>query len=144
MVRKSGLGKGLGALIPEPSSAGSSSNGALLIAISKIVPNPRQPRYQMRPEDLQELADSIREHGIIQPLIVTQDPGDEMYTLIAGERRLRAAKIAGLDLVPVILRQATDQQMLELALIENVQRADLPPVERILRHVARGNRPEGG
>ena len=129
MVRKSGLGKGLGALIPEPSSAGSSSNGALLIAISKIVPNPRQPRYQMRPEDLQELADSIREHGIIQPLIVTQDPGDEMYTLIAGERRLRAAKIAGLDLVPVILRQATDQQMLELALIENVQRADLTPLE---------------
>ena len=129
MVRKSGLGKGLGALIPEASTESASSNGALLIDVLKIIPNPRQPRYQMRPEDLQELADSIREHGIIQPLIVAQEPGEDNYILIAGERRLRAAKMAGLDLVPVILRQATDQQMLELALIENVQRADLTPLE---------------
>jgi ParB family transcriptional regulator, chromosome partitioning protein len=129
MVRKSGLGKGLGALIPEPSSQSMSGGGALLVDINKIIPNPRQPRYQMRPEDLQELADSIREHGIIQPLIATQDPGEEFYTLIAGERRLRAAKMANLDLVPVILRQVTDQQLLELALIENVQRSDLTPLE---------------
>jgi ParB family transcriptional regulator, chromosome partitioning protein len=129
MVRKSGLGKGLGALIPEPSNGSASGNGALLVDISKIIPNPRQPRYQMRPEDLQELSDSIREHGIIQPLIVAHEPGEENYTLIAGERRLRAAKMAGLDLVPVILRQVTDQQLLELALIENVQRSDLTPLE---------------
>jgi ParB family chromosome partitioning protein len=100
-----------------------------LVNVSNIVPNPRQPRYQMRPEDLQELADSIKEHGVLQPLIVTQEPGDEKYTLIAGERRLRASKLAGLELVPVIFRQVTDQQLLELALIENVQRADLTPLE---------------
>jgi len=129
MVRKTGLGKGLGALIPEPSTHNISGNGALLVDINQIVPNPRQPRYQMRPEDLQELADSIREHGIIQPLIVAQEPGEEKFTLIAGERRLRAAKMAGLDLVPVILRQVTDQQLLEIALIENVQRSDLTPLE---------------
>jgi len=103
--------------------------GTLLVSVTKIIPNPRQPRYQMRPEDLQDLADSIREHGIIQPLIATQEPGDETYTLIAGERRLRAAKMAGLELVPVILRQVTDQQLLEIALIENVQRSDLTPLE---------------
>lgn len=129
MVRKTGLGKGLGALIPEPSTHNTSGNGALLVDINQIVPNPRQPRYQMRPEDLQELADSIREHGIIQPLIVAQEPGEDKFTLIAGERRLRAAKMAGLDLVPVILRQVTDQQLLEIALIENVQRSDLTPLE---------------
>jgi len=129
MVRKSGLGKGLGALIPESSTENPSMGGTLLVSVTKIIPNPRQPRYQMRPEDLQDLADSIREHGIIQPLIATQEPGDETYTLIAGERRLRAAKMAGLELVPVILRQVTDQQLLEIALIENVQRSDLTPLE---------------
>ena len=128
MARKSGLGKGLDALMPE-SSGQNTASGALLVNISKIIPNPRQPRYQMRPEDLQELAESIREHGIIQPLLVTQEDGYDGYTLIAGERRLRAAKIAGLEAVPVIVRQVTDQQMLELALIENVQRADLTPLE---------------
>jgi ParB family chromosome partitioning protein len=80
-------------------------------------------------DDLKELSDSIREHGILQPLIVTYDAGMDLYTLIAGERRLRAAKLAGLDMVPVIVRSATDQERLELALIENVQRADLTPLE---------------
>ena len=128
MVRKSGLGKGLDALLPETTGE-ASPTGATLVNISQIIPNPRQPRYQMRPEDLQELAESIKEHGVLQPLIVTQEPGEEKYTLIAGERRLRASKLAGLELVPVIFRQVTDQQLLELALIENVQRADLTPLE---------------
>ncbi|MCE1253939.1 MAG: ParB/RepB/Spo0J family partition protein [Anaerolineae bacterium] len=129
MARKSGLGKGLDALMPEPAGEPVSSSGPMLIPISNIVPNPRQPRYLMKSEDLAELAASIREHGIIQPLIVTRDEGEEIYTLIAGERRLRAAKLAELELVPVIMRQVTDQQRLELALIENVQRADLTPLE---------------
>jgi ParB family transcriptional regulator, chromosome partitioning protein len=129
MARKSGLGKGLDALMPESATESGSSGGALFVPITKIIPNPRQPRYVMRAEDLAELADSIREHGIIQPLIVTQDTEEDNYILVAGERRLRAAKLANLELVPVIIRQVTDQQRLELALIENVQRADLTPLE---------------
>jgi len=83
----------------------------------------------MHDEGLEELAASIREHGILQPLIVTQDPQTRKYTLIAGERRLRAASLAGLDTVPVLVRFASDQQRLELALIENLQRSDLSPLE---------------
>lgn len=126
MARKGGLGKGLDALIP--SEIPSSEGGALLVPITAIHPNPRQPRQQMAEESLQELADSIREHGILQPLIVTQE-GNQRYVLIAGERRLRAAELAGLEMVPVLVRQATDEQRLELALIENVQRANLSPLE---------------
>ncbi len=125
MAHKGGLGKGLDALIPsEPSrSAGS----ALYVPLDRIQPNPHQPRLSMAEDELQELADSIREHGILQPLLVAQN--ENGYTLIAGERRWRAAARAGLDTVPVIVRQATPQEMLELALIENVQRADLSPLE---------------
>jgi ParB family chromosome partitioning protein len=94
-----------------------------------IIPNPRQPRDHMDGEQLDDLASSIREHGILQPLIVTFDPLSGMYTLIAGERRLRASKLAGLEQVPVIIREADDLERLELALIENVQRADLSPLE---------------
>ena len=83
----------------------------------------------MDEENLQDLANSIREHGIIQPLIVTHEPSTGLFTLIAGERRLRAAKMVGLDKVPVIVRTASEQERLELALIENVQRADLSPLE---------------
>lgn len=103
--------------------------GSLGIDISRIVPNPRQPRTTFNEEELQELAESIRQHGVIQPLLVTNadTPGD--YILIAGERRLKASKIAGLEEVPVIVRDTTDQEMLELALIENVQRSDLSPLE---------------
>jgi ParB family chromosome partitioning protein len=104
-------------------------NNSNLVSVTKIVPNPHQPRYKMVEDDLKELSDSIREHGILQPLIVTYDAGTDLYTLIAGERRLRAAKLAGLEMVPVIVRTATDQERLELALIENVQRADLTPLE---------------
>lgn len=128
MARKGGLGKGLDALIPTEPTV-SVNEGALLVPVVNIIPNPRQPRYQIKEEDLQDLANSIREHGIIQPLIVTREEGAEFYTLIAGERRWRAAHLANLETVPVIVRQATDQQRLEIALIENVQRADLTPLE---------------
>lgn len=128
MAKRSGLGKGLEALIPgdflPPSTAAEK-----FVPISMIVPNPSQPRGSMNSEDLQDLANSIREHGIIQPLVVTLESHTGIYTLIAGERRLRAAQIVGLEKVPVIVRTASDQERLELALIENVQRADLSPLE---------------
>ena len=127
MARKRGLGRGLDALIPG-SEIKEGSAGVLEIALEKIIPNPRQPRSQMDSDLLEELAESILEHGVIQPLIVTQGE-QETYTLIAGERRLEAARRAGLDTVPVLVREASDQQRLELALIENVQRADLSPLE---------------
>lgn len=128
MARKSGLGKGLDALIPSeygipPESA------AIAAPIDKVIPNPHQPRTAMPEDDLRELADSIREHGILQPLVVTYDGATDQYILIAGERRLRAAKLVGLETVPVLIRTVTEQERLELALIENVQRADLTPVE---------------
>jgi ParB family chromosome partitioning protein len=127
MPHKSGLGRGLSALIPY--GEGQAENGILSIAVEKILPNPRQPRDMHHPEGLQELTASIREHGVLQPLIVTLDETSNNYVLIAGERRLQAAKLAGLAAVPVILRQASDQQRLELAIIENVQRSDLSPLE---------------
>lgn len=129
MARKGGLGKGLEALIPGGSSLPEHEKGILEVALARIVPNPRQPRFQIDETELQGLASSIREHGILQPLVVSHDPANDRYVLIAGERRLRAAMLAGLETVPVILRQAGDQQRLELALIENVQRADLSPLE---------------
>lgn len=101
--------------------------------IDLISPNPEQPRTHFEPEKLRELADSIREHGVIQPLIVTRD-AEGSYRLIAGERRLQAARLAGLETVPVVSREATDAQMLELALIENIQRADLNPVEEAMAY----------
>ncbi len=128
MAKKSGLGKGLDALIPGAETPGQ-ERGTQFVPIDEILPNPRQPRVGMNDENLLELANSIREHGILQPLIVTQDPDTQKFTLIAGERRLRAAKMAGLESVPVIIRDASEQQRLELALIENLQRADLAPLE---------------
>lgn len=128
MARKSGLGKGLDALIPGGQSM-EPEGGTLQVPVNEIKPNPRQPRVNLQDENLIELASSIREHGILQPLIVTQDPQTLQYTLIAGERRLRAAQMAGLTTVPVILRNASEQQRLELALIENLQRSDLSPLE---------------
>ena len=101
--------------------------------IDLISPNPEQPRTHFEPEKLRELADSIREHGIIQPLIVTRD-AEGGYRLIAGERRLQAARLSGLETVPVVVREATDAQMLELALIENIQRADLNAVEEAMAY----------
>jgi ParB family chromosome partitioning protein len=137
MPARSGLGKGLDALIPGGSGAVSAA-GATQVPIDSISHNPRQPRQSFKEGDLQELAASIREHGIIQPLIVALAMGGS-YTLIAGERRLQAARRAGLTRVPVVVRSASDQQLLELALIENVQRADLNPIEeaQAFQHLAR-------
>lgn len=101
--------------------------------IDLIAPNPEQPRTNFEPEKLRELSDSIREHGIIQPLVVARD-GDGGYHLVAGERRLQAARLAGLETVPVVLREAADEELLELALIENIQRADLNPVEEAMAY----------
>ena len=128
MARKTGLGRGLDALIPE-GPASEQPGGVDMIDISLISANPRQPRSDFNTDDLNELAASITEHGILQPLIVTRNPLDERYTLIAGERRLKAAKLANLQKVPVIVREADDLNRLELALIENIQRSDLSPLE---------------
>jgi ParB family transcriptional regulator, chromosome partitioning protein len=128
MARKGGLGKGLEALIPGDSGSPQAAPD-MFVPIELILANPRQPREHMDEDNLNDLANSIREHGIIQPLIVTHEAHTGTYTLIAGERRLRAARIAGLLKVPVIVRTATDLERLELALIENVQRADLSPLE---------------
>ncbi|MBQ6503892.1 MAG: ParB/RepB/Spo0J family partition protein [Flexilinea sp.] len=124
--KKSGLGRGLDALFSN--SLMDSNDSVKMVSISSIVPNPRQPRTRFTDNELSELADSIREHGVIQPLIVSEQD-DGTYTLIAGERRLRASQIAGLNTVPVITRQADDRELLELALIENIQREDLSPLE---------------
>ena len=134
MTRKrSGLGKGLDALIPAgnafQSEAKSAATGVTTVAIEKITPNPRQPRLHFNADELLDLANSIKEHGIIQPLIVTHGETPDTYVLIAGERRLMAAKEAGLSEAPVVVRESTEQERLELALIENVQRADLSPLE---------------
>lgn len=125
MAYKGGLGRGLDAIIP---ASNEPRGGVESVPINQIIPNPRQPRTIMVEEGLQELAESIKQHGILQPLIVTKE-AESQYVLIAGERRWRAAHIAGLDVVPVILREANDRDRLELALIENVQRADLMPLE---------------
>ncbi|MEB2334095.1 MAG: ParB/RepB/Spo0J family partition protein [Anaerolineaceae bacterium] len=127
MAKRTGLGKGLDALIPGGKTTGG-EGGVAQVSIDSIQRNPRQPRETFHTEELENLAASIREHGVIQPLIVSLGKGG-MYILIAGERRLQASRKAGLKTVPVVIRSATDQQLLELALIENVQRADLNPIE---------------
>lgn len=128
MARKTGLGRGLDALIPTNESY-LPAGGISQIPIEEIHPNPRQPRTKFDTEELSELVQSIQEHGIIQPLIVTQGSQPDTYVLIAGERRLMAARQAGLMSVPAIIREASEQQLVELALVENVQRADLSPLE---------------
>jgi ParB family chromosome partitioning protein len=129
MPKRTGLGKGLDALIPGGHTAPSGEGGGITqISVDLIQRNPRQPREKFDIEELENLAASIREHGVIQPLIVS--PGKNgIHVLIAGERRLQASRKAGLKTVPVVIRHATDQQLLELALIENVQRADLNAIE---------------
>ena len=128
MPQKTGLGRGLGALIPGGDNT-QMGNGVILVPVQKVLPNPRQPRNMLHPESLEELTLSVREHGVLQPLIVTLGESDGLYILIAGERRLEAARLAGLATVPVLVREATDQQRLELAIIENVQRSDLSALE---------------
>ncbi|WKZ41771.1 MAG: ParB/RepB/Spo0J family partition protein [Anaerolineales bacterium] len=130
MAQRKGLGKGLDALIPggKPVSPSGTGSGVQQVAVDAIKMNPRQPRVHFSQEELNELAASIREHGVIQPLIVSPN-GDGTFVLIAGERRWHASQRAGLRTVPVITRQANNQELLEIALIENVQRADLNPME---------------
>jgi ParB family chromosome partitioning protein len=128
MKKRSGLGKGLDALIPGSESQ-QPDHGITVIPTANITANPRQPRSQFSTEELNELAISIREHGVIQPVIVTQSESAGEYTLIAGERRLIAARLVELDTVPAIIREASDQDLVELALVENVQREDLGPLE---------------
>ncbi len=159
------LGRGLNALIPGSSEATAapqpsriSDENILQISLDSIIPNPRQPRRVFREDDprLQELSASIKQHGLLQPLVVTRldtgpngwladttfaqgagaQNGVAQYQIIAGERRWRAARLAGLKKVPVVLKEATPQEMLELALIENIQRADLNPIEEALAYQA--------
>lgn len=122
--RSTGLGRGLGALIPQ---RGGGHASAVEIAISRISPNPYQPRKRFSPEDLASLRASIAVHGVLQPILVSETPTG--YQLVAGERRLRAAQAAGLDRIPAVIRQLVDRDQLELALVENLQRADLDPIE---------------
>jgi ParB family chromosome partitioning protein len=147
MVRKTGLGRGLDALLDNnddddlkiaPASntqapsvslpEKSKMQGVVQLAVEKLVPNPGQPRKNFGETELRELADSIKTYGIIQPVIAA-NAGDGTYIIIAGERRTRAARLAGLEAVPVIIRDYTDQKRLEVSLIENIQRSDLNPIE---------------
>ena len=133
-ARKSGLGKGLDSLITDKVSQRQENEGKqgegkaeLYLKISEVEPNREQPRKVFDEDSLNELAESIRKHGILQPLLVARRDG--YYEIIAGERRWRAAKIAGLKEVPVIVKNMTDREILEVSLIENIQREDLNPIE---------------
>lgn len=132
---RSGLGKGLAALIQENPDITLENSGFLpTVPIDDIEPNPKQPRAQIKPDELIGLADSIREHGILEPLIVTEIKDEQRqptgkYMLVAGERRWRAAKLAQLDSVPVLVKDISPQQVLEIAIIENIQRKDLNSIE---------------
>jgi ParB family chromosome partitioning protein len=121
--RHHGLGRGLDALIPQRQHAASSVE----IPIARVRPNPRQPRQRIDAAELETLAASVREHGVLQPILVTETL--DGYQLVAGERRLRASEMAGLERIPAIVRQFADREQLELALVENLQRADLGPLE---------------
>jgi ParB family chromosome partitioning protein len=126
MTRKAGLGRGLDALIPGGDKA---EGGARQILLTDLRPNPRQPRREIPPGELAELTASIREHGVLQPVVVSPAPDGHGYLLIAGERRLQAARLAGLATVPAVVRLADEREALELALVENLQREDLDALE---------------
>ena len=130
-VRKGGLGKGLDALFIDNTT----DNGAVTLRISEIEPNRSQPRKEFDESALADLADSIREHGVIQPLLVRPLPTGG-YQLVAGERRWRASRMAGLGEVPVVIRELSDHEAMELALIENLQRQDLNPMEEALGYLS--------
>ena len=121
------LGRGLEALIPQVDSESKPAGGIVLIPLELISPNPHQPRQVIDPDSLTELVASIQTHGVLQPLVVTR--AEDGYQIIAGERRWRAAGLANLESVPAVIKESTPQQMLELALVENIQRADLNPLE---------------
>ena len=137
MPQKTVLGRGFSSLLPNnPTKAETPVKqpaGPLTVAIDKIVRNENQPRRHFAAESIQELSRSIRQRGVLQPLLV--EPKGSGYQLIAGERRLRAATLAGLTEVPVIVRKPTDQERVEIALIENIQREDLNPIEEALAYL---------
>ena len=135
-LKRGGLGRGLDALYEDNSAAfpdEKAEDGIKMVRVSAIEPNRGQPRKEFDSESLSELADSIREHGVLQPLLVRRMPGasldEESYQLVAGERRWRAARMAGLSEVPVVVREMSEAEVLEFALIENLQREDLNPLE---------------
>ena len=127
------LGRGLSALIPDIEKEQNPQWGITTLPVNSIKPNHYQPRKTFDPEKLAELTDSIRENGIIQPIIVTKTSSSE-YELVAGERRLEAAKQAGLEKVPVVIRSVSEKEQLQLALIENIQREDLNPIEEAIAY----------
>jgi len=131
MAKEKGLGKGLGALFENYGDEPQGKGPYQLLPIYKVEPNPNQPRRDFDPEELQSLADSISTHGIVQPLTV-REVNDGYYQIIAGERRWRAARLAGLTEVPAVVMEADDRKVMELALIENLQREDLNPVEEAM------------
>ena len=135
MASNKGLGKGLGALLGGFSEEAVESSAYQILPIYKVEPNPDQPRRDFDEEELQALADSISVHGVIQPLSVRQMPTG-YYQIIAGERRWRAARLANLSEIPVVIVEADDKKAMELALIENLQRQDLNPVEEALGYQA--------
>lgn len=135
MASNKGLGKGLGALLGDFSEEAVESSAYQILPIYKVEPNPDQPRRDFDEEELQALADSISVHGVIQPLTVRQMPTG-YYQIIAGERRWRAARLANLSEIPVVIVEADDKKAMELALIENLQRQDLNPVEEALGYQA--------
>lgn len=121
------LGRGLDALLP------AESTGLREVEVGRIEPNPTQPRQRFERKSLEDLAASVREHGVVQPLVVTAI-GDDRYRIVVGERRWQAAKLAGLTRVPVVIKDLSDRQTLEMALVENVQRADLNPLEEAMAY----------
>jgi ParB family chromosome partitioning protein len=130
--KSSGLGRGLASLIP---AAPSRVSGTREVPIGEVTPNPEQPRRTFDPDELQHLADSIAAHGVLQPIVVVET--DDGFRLIAGERRLRAATMVGLESIPAVVRTANEQEQLELALVENIQRSDLNALDeaRAFRHL---------
>ena len=131
MASNKGLGKGLGALLGDFNDVPAEKSAYQLLPIYKVEPNPDQPRQDFDEEELQALADSIEIHGVIQPLTV-RETANGYYQIIAGERRWRAARAAGLSEIPAVIMEADDKKVMELALIENLQRQDLNPVEEAL------------
>lgn len=134
-VRKSGLGKGLDSLIPDhhlEKTEVNETEGVVSVKISKVEPNREQPRKQFDEDSLLELAESIKQFGVLQPLLVLNKNG--YYEIIAGERRWRAAKLAGMKEIPVIVKEYSEQEIVEISLIENIQREDLNPIEEAMAY----------
>jgi ParB family chromosome partitioning protein len=132
--KKHGLGRGLDALIPDSEAASESGyeedEDFINCSVSKLEKNPFQPRTNFSEQEIDELASSLKTYGVLQPVLVRNSPEDEdMYQIIAGERRVRAAKKAGIEEIPVLIRDITDEQMLQISIVENIQRENLNPVE---------------